>query len=215
MAFIFDFDGTLVDSMGIWSTAGSKFLENRGITPEKGLDEKFKTFTLEEVAIYYQTVYHLPDSVPALLDAINDFIREEYRTSAPPKKGVLDFLETNSHEKMCIATATDRHLVEMSLEIHKMSHYFSAIFTCSEVGVGKTKPDIYETALSHLETEKENTFVFEDAVHGIISAKKAGFSVIAVADSSAFSEKDEILQYADLYIEGFTTNLFEEWKKTR
>ncbi|MFI3253858.1 MAG: HAD family phosphatase [Eubacteriales bacterium] len=215
MAFIFDLDGTLLDSMGIWASAGSNYLLSRGIIPEKGLDEKFKTFTLKEVVAYYRKVYHLSESGETLMDSVNDFIEKEYRENAPPKKGVKGFLETYHGEKMCIATATDRHLVEISLKIHGMSQYFSEIFTCTEVGVGKTKPDIYEIALAHLGTEKEDTIVFEDAVHGIISAKKAGFPVIAVADQSALTDKEEILQYADLYIESFDTEFLEEWKNKR
>lgn len=212
MAFIFDFDGTLLDSMGIWATAGSDFLKSRGITPEKGLDEKFKTFTLQEVVTYYRTVYQLPESAETLMNSINDFIQAQYRENAPPKEGVLAFLEAYRGEKMCIATATDHHLVELSLKTHGMSEYFSEIFTCTEVGVGKTKSDIYEVALSHLGTEKKDTIVFEDALHGIISAKNAGFPVIAVADPSAFADKDEILQYADFYIESFSTEFLKERK---
>lgn len=215
MAFIFDLDGTLLDSMEIWSTAGSNFLISRSITPEKGLDEKFKTFTLQEVVEYYRKVYQLPENAETLMNSVNDFIEEQYRENAPPKDGVLEFLQAHRGEKMCIATATDRHLVEICLEIHGMSQYFSQIFTCTEVGVGKTKPDIYEVALAHLGTEKEDTIVFEDALHGIISAKKAKFPVIAVADKAALSDKKEILQYADLYIESFTTGFLEEWKNKK
>lgn len=215
MAFIFDLDGTLLDSMEIWATAGSDYLLSRGITPEKGLDEKFKTFTLKEVAEYYKNVYQLSESVEYLMESVNRFIEEQYRRNAPLKKGVMAFLEFNRHEKMCIATATDRPLVEMSLNIHGISKYFSKIFTCTEVGVGKTKPDIYEIAFAYLGTQREDTFVFEDALHGIISAKSVGFPVIAVADKSSFSDKEDILQYADLFIEFFDTKFLEEWKKKK
>lgn len=193
MAFIFDLDGTLLDSMDIWASAGSNYLLSRGITPEKGLDEKFKTLTLQEVASYYRNVYQISESINTLVASINHFIEDQYRRNAPLKEGVLGFLEANRGEKMCIATATDRHLVEMSLELHGISEYFSKILTCTEVGVGKTKPDIYEAALTHLGTRKENTIVFEDALHGVISAKSVGFPVVAVADKSNYSVKEEIL----------------------
>lgn len=204
-----------MDSMKIWATAGSKFLLSRGITPEEGLDEKFKTFTLQEVAEYYRNVYKLPESGASLMQCINEFIKEQYRTNAPPKEGVIAFLEAHSSEKMCIATATDRYLVEMCLKQHGMSQYFSEIFTCTEVGVGKTKPDIYEVALTHLGTKKEDTFVFEDALHGIKTAKIAGFPVIAVGDKSALSDKEDILQYADLYIDSFHIDFLTEWEKRK
>lgn len=208
MAFIFDLDGTLLDSMKIWDTAGSSFLKSRGIQAEEGLDARFKTFTLEEVAQYYRQVYHLPQSVEALMAEVNDFILEEYRHNAPPKAGVLAFLQAHQGAKMCIATATDRHLVELSLEIHGISGYFSQIFTCGEVGQGKTKPDIYLAALAHLGTKQEETWVVEDAYHGIFTAKQAGFPVIAVADPSAWEEAEEIRKLADVYVE----NLLE-WEE--
>lgn len=213
MGFIFDLDGTLLDSMGIWDKVGSEFLNQRGIIPENGLDQKFQTFTFEEVAQYYKDIYLLPESTKEIVNAINNFIEDQYENNVPLKEGVIAFLEANQQKRMCIATASHRSLVEKVLKQHNLTNYFSAIFTCSEVGVGKTKPDIYEIALLHLGTKKEDTFVFEDALHGVKTAKIAGFPVVAVADQSALKDRDEIIQYADLFIEHFNAIFLEEWKK--
>ena len=65
---------------------------------------------------------------------------------------------------MVIATSTDRPLVEAALEYTGLAPFFSAVFTCTEVGAGKAKPDVYEAARAFLGTPKAQTWVFEDAL---------------------------------------------------
>ena len=60
---IFDFDGTLVDSMFIWDTFGEDYLRTLGKEPKENLTETFKTFTLEQAAEYYREHYDVTLSV--------------------------------------------------------------------------------------------------------------------------------------------------------
>lgn len=203
MAFIFDFDGTLIDSMPIWTTVGSAYLKNRGITPEDYIDEKFSAFSLPQVAEYYIENYDIQDEISLLMKDIYTFVKDELKNKALPKPGVLDFLEAHRNTKMCIATASEKSLVEMSLKKHNMSHYFSEIFTCSDIGADKNNPDIYETALKHLGSKKSESFVFEDALYAIKTAKKANFRVVGVFDECAIAKNAEIQELSDIYIENY------------
>ena len=94
-------------------------------------------------------------------------VEEIYRTRVTLKHGVADYLRwlKENGTPMCIATVTDRYLVEETLERLGILHYFSEIFTCAEVGYGKDKPIIYRKALEHLGTPREETFVFEDSLY--------------------------------------------------
>lgn len=208
---IFDLDGTLLDSMYVWDTLGSQYLINKGIKPEKGLDDKFKTFSIVQAAEYYQSHYGITDSVERIIDDLNKMVEYEYFNNIRPKKGVINMLDMfrDSGVKMCIATATDRYLVEECLKNNNMLEYFCGIFTCTEVSAGKDQPLIFEKALKHLGTEKENTYVFEDSSFAARTAKDAGFKVIGVADKFAQGGKNGVIAAADEYITDYA-----EWIKT-
>lgn len=80
----------------------------------------------------------------------------------------------------------------------------TGMLTCGEVGAGKAEsPEIYERAMRRLQSNKQNTVVFEDALHAIQTAKQAGFRVCAVYDPSAESDQAEIQALADTYIRSF------------
>ena len=111
---------------------------------------------------------------------------------------------------MCIATATDRYQVEAALQRCKMRHFFSEIFTCTEVGSGKDTPDIFRKAMEHLQTDRSNTAVVEDAYHAAHTAKQDGFMVVGVYDSYE-SRQQEILQIADVFLPDYL-HLNNFWK---
>ncbi|MBQ2973536.1 MAG: bifunctional hydroxymethylpyrimidine kinase/phosphomethylpyrimidine kinase [Clostridia bacterium] len=202
---IFDLDGTLFDSMFIWDTIGEIYLCSIGYEPKENLNETFKTMSLYNAACYYKSEYGVTLSVEELMDGVNAMVEKYYRYEVPLKDGVAEFLEAlrQSGVKMCIATATDRYLVEAALERCNISEYFSEIFTCTSVGHSKDEPDIYREALKHLGTPKEETPVFEDAIYAIRTAKKDGFKVVAVYDKSE-ENYAEVKSLCDFYITDYT-----------
>ena len=201
---IFDLDGTLLDSMSIWDTIGEDYLRSLGIEPRENLAETFKTFTLEESAEYYRTHYGVTLSVEEIVNGVNLMIEDFYRNTVLLKEGVADFLAKLSNDgvKMCIATVTDKYLVEAALIRLNVRQYFGEIFTTAEVGCGKNDPKIYRTALAYLGTEKQETLVFEDVLHALMTAKNDGFPVAAVYDEHE-SRQNEMRLVADYYILNF------------
>ena len=201
---IFDFDGTLLDSMFIWDTIGEDYLRTLGKEPHEELKETFMTLTLEEAAEYYREHYKVTLSVTEIVDSINAMVEGIYRTKVTLKPGVMAYLRQlkESGVKMCVATVTDRYLVEDTLERLGILHYFSEIFTCAEVGYGKDKPIIYQKALEHLGTAKEETFVFEDSLFALETAKIDGFPTVGVYDMHE-SRQEEMKRLADCYVRSF------------
>lgn len=80
---------------------------------------------------------------------------------------------------------------------------FGEIFICNGVGHGKDEPYIFETALCFLGTENAETFVFDDALYAIRTAKEAGFQIAAVYDSHEKAQ-NEVRALADIYLEELT-----------
>lgn len=202
---IFDLDGTLIDSMFIWETMGEDYLLSRGIVPEEGLSGKFKTMSLVQAADYYRENYGIADKVETIIEGINSLVVDFYSNRVEPKDGVIEMLEA-FHKRgvvMCIATASERSLVELALKRIGMDGYFSHILTCTEVGRGKDSPLIFEKALEMLGTKKEETLVFEDALHAIETAKAAGFKLVGVYDESARNEQNKIKEVSDYYLESY------------
>jgi HAD superfamily hydrolase (TIGR01509 family) len=198
---IFDVDGTLLDSMFIWDTIGEAYLRSIGYQPKENLNETFKNMSLHQAARYYQTEYGVTLSIDEIMDGVNAMLERYYRFEVPLKPGVAELLERlrQSGVKLCIATATDRHLVEAALDRCGVLSCFGEIFTCNEVGHGKDEPDIFEAALRFLGTEKSETVVFEDSLYAIRTAKETGFPVAAVYDSHE-KEQDKVRLLADIYL---------------
>jgi len=205
---IFDVDGTLLDSMSVWANIGADYLRFLGYEPRENLNETFKSMSLYQAACYYQSEYGVTLSTEEIIAGVNDRIGQFYRERAGLKPGVAGFLRQLREKgvKMCIATATDRPLVEAALERCGVLAYFSDIFTCFSVGHGKDEPVIYRTALEHLQTARAKTIVFEDALYAAKTARRYNFFTAAVYDSYE-KHQAELRAAADLYITDFT-----DWK---
>ena len=209
---IFDFDGTLFESMFIWNTAGETYLRSIGIEPREDLRKVLKTMSLLQSATYIREKYAVELTLEEIMDGINRTVEDFYFHTVQPKEGVATFLEQMKKQgvKICIATATDRYQVEAALKRCCMEHFFSEIFTCTDVGHGKDEPFIFRKAMDYLGTTRENTVVFEDAYHAAKTAKADGFVTVAVYDSHEEKQK-ELQALSDFYFENYTeTDTF--WK---
>ena len=81
-----------------------------------------------------------------------------------------------------------------------IKQYFDLIITTKDIGVGKSKPDIYDISRSRLGTDHAETVIFEDAHYAIETAKKSGYTVIAIDDYWQFRKKEDVKSIADRYI---------------
>lgn len=209
---IFDFDGTLFDSMSIWDSVGEIYLRSLGKEPKPSIREDVRALSLYQAACYLKQEYGLPLPAEEIVTDINRTIEYFYIHEVLPKPGVSDFLKQMKKAgiPMCIATASDRYQIEAALSRCGIKHYFDAIFTCSEVGHGKDEPVIFRRAMEHFAADRRSSVVFEDAIHAIETAKADGFAVVAVFDNSE-NRQDEIRALADCYITDFE-HTEEFWK---
>ncbi len=211
-AAIFDVDGTLLDTMPMWEHAAENYLISIGYTPEENLAQTMYTFTMERAAVYLQDNYGLQFSVEEIIQGMNNTIHNFYKNEAKAREGVVDFIEELHTAKipMAIATSTDREHIEAALTRLDLSKYFQKIFTCSEVGVGKVKPDIYLQAAGFLKSDPSTTWVFEDAYHAAETAKNAGFLVVGIYDNASAAHQDKVAAASNIYIKEFTELTLEQ-----
>lgn len=227
-AAIFDVDGTLLDSMGIWEDAGARYLKGRGIEPEAGLGEILYPMTLEEGAAYLKNQYGLEGEIPEIVEGVLETVKHFYYKEVKLKAGVKELLERMSRKgiPMVIATSSSRDHVEAAFQRLGIDSCFQRIFTCSEVGVGKNSPLIYQRAARYLQMRAEEICVFEDVLYAIETAKNAGFYTVGVYDRFSEDEQEQIKCKADRYLrnlaefhcqvyDGDITDVFrKEWKGT-
>ena len=206
---IFDMDGTLLDSMQVWENAGEDYLRTLGCVPEEGVGELMKSMSLQQAALYCRERYALPLSVEEIMAGVNGRVEDFYRHQARLKPGAADLLRALDRRGvgMCLATATDLHLVEAALERCGARKYFSALFTCTQVGAGKDTPLIFRRCAQAMHTSPANTFVFEDSLYAARTARAAGFPVIGVYDDSARADEAAMRQLCTGYVPGFASLL--------
>lgn len=201
-AAIFDMDGTLLDSMPIWENLGREYLTNHGIAPRPDLRERIRKMSLLQTADYFISDYGLELTQDEIMAGLNAMVEDFYLYEAPAKAGVRDFLTSLKEAgiPLCVATATDRYLVEPALRRNGLLDFFDFILTCTEVGAGKNTPDIYFKAAEMLGSAPSSAMVFEDARYAARTAKGAGFPLAVCYDASADRDRPGIDALADVRI---------------
>lgn len=204
-AVIFDFDGTLVDSMWIWPQIDKEYLARFGISFDSLYQESIEGMGFTETAEYFQKTFGLPKTVEEIKKDWEEMTIEKYRTKVKPKEHVIAFLEylQSLGIKLGIATSLGRNILEETLSSLDMHRFFDSIITSCDVNRGKPYPDIYLKVSEHLNVLPMNSLVFEDISAGIKAGKAAGMTVIAVEDDFSLHKEAEKKALADYYIKDF------------
>lgn len=204
-AVIFDLDGTLVDSMGIWKEIDIEFLSARGIEYHDDLQEKIEGMSFTETAVFCKEYYHLSESVEELKAIWNQMAEKKYRCEIQPKPGVIEFLNVLKEQgiKMGVATSNSEELIRAVNEAHHFDDYISCFVTSCSVKKGKPAPDVYLEAARQLGVSPDECLVFEDIVKGIEAGKNAGMKVCAVEDAFSANQREKKKAVSDYYIETY------------
>ena len=104
---IFDMDGTLLDSMHIWTDLGANTLRAQGVEPEPDLYDTLKVLTLRDGAQYCKERYHLPQSVDEIVAVTQGQVETFYHHQVQPKPGVVRFLSLLKMEGVAMYVATN------------------------------------------------------------------------------------------------------------
>lgn len=195
---IFDFDGTLLDSLGMWKNLDIEYLNQRGISKPADLGHAIEGLSFNETASYFKNRFSMEESVDEIVSHWHTYIEEVY-PSLPFKASAKNFIERRKKEgyKLAIATSNSKPLVKMALEDKMMERFFPIIVTSDDVGEGKPSPNVFLETAKRLQIHPSDCLVIEDTYMGVLGAKRAGMKTIAIFDSHNKERWDKTLKLAD------------------
>lgn len=196
--FIFDMDGTLLDSMPLWRDFDNNYLKLYNITPPENLNEIVASLTLKECADYFISLGIDKDS-DFIISEVVSIVKNEYENNVPLKPGMYKLLKELHLEGhiICLLTTSEKAYAIPALRRLGILNYFHGIYTSSELNMDKRSPEIYKSICNKYNMPPENTIVYEDTVFAVRSAKGAGCHVVAVYDEDSAVYWDEIQKTAD------------------
>lgn len=202
---IFDLDGTVLDSMWVWTDIDKRFLGDRGFEVPQDYLEKIAPVGARKAAEYTIERFGLNEKVEDIMNEWFDMALTAYQTEVKCKPFVKEYFEILRAKgvKLGVATSSDRKLIIPALKRNNILDMFDAIVTVDQVKRGKGYPDIYEKAANDMGLENGHCVVFEDILAGIKGAKNGGFMAVGVYDEHSSYEHLEMKKVADCFIMSF------------
>lgn len=203
---IFDLDGTLLDSMGIWGQIDVAFLAKRGLAVPEDYMAAISHLGIRATAEYTIRRFHLEEEPEAIIQEWLAMAQRAYEEEIAAKPGVREYLRWLRGEGIPVAAATAsvRELVVPALKRNGIYEYFDTLVTVKEVARGKGFPDIYERAAAQIGRRSCECAVFEDIIEGIRGAGAGGFYTVGVYEPTSDYCRAQMEAEADSYIRDFT-----------
>lgn len=204
-AVIFDLDGTLIDSLGVWSDVDRRCLESHGIPLTPDYTAAVGSMSFREAADYTIRRYGFFETQEELIAEWMSTVEDEYAHSIALKPFAHEYLIhlTRQGVKLAVATASPPELYGPVLKNNGVYGCFDAFASVGEVERGKGFPDVFLLAASRLGVQPCDCLVFEDTLPGIRGAKAAGMTAVGIYDSCSSTEEAKIRAEADGYCTGF------------
>lgn len=178
---IFDLDGVIVDTVPLHFDAWKRMF-----------DSYFRKFTIDE---YYAKVDGIPrdDGVRAILSDLSDedvkkasALKQAYFLANLNSKPINTFSSTlkligelrDLGVKVVVISSSKN--ARKILQKINMLESIDGLISGDECKNGKPEPDIFLMAAKKFEVPKENCVVFEDAVLGVLAAKRAGMFCVGI-----------------------------------
>ena len=204
-AAIFDLDGTLIDSMGVWEDIDIDFLAKRHLSVPEGYISEISAKSFKEAAEYTISLFGLKERAEDIIEEWNQMAIDEYSHHVPLKpyaKEYLLFLKGQGI-KLGVATALPKVLYEPVLKNNGIYALFDALASTDEVVHGKGSPDIYLLAAKKLGVPPCDCIAFEDVLAGIQGIVLARMQAYGVYDKYSSHEQVQIQELSKRYIYSF------------
>lgn len=204
-AALFDMDGTLIDSMGVWAHVDEVFFMRRGIPLPEDYARSIAGLSFRQTGEYTKARFQLPESVDDILREWHDLCESAYVNDVPLKPHAAEYLKKLRDEgvRLAVATALPERLYRPVLLRTGVLSLFDAFASTDEAGESKRSGDVYRLAARRLGVEPAECVVFEDILDGLLGAKAAGMKAVLVRDPAAAGERERALTVCDAAIDGF------------
>lgn len=208
-ACIFDMDGTLVDSLGIWSDIDKRFFAEMGKEVPPDYDKIISHMSFMEMAQYTKDTYAVKESVEEIAKKWLDWSKEAYLYTIQAKKGASEFLSylKNKGFSLSLATTNKEELYLPCLKRNKLDIFFDHIENVNSLSTTKKEPKIYLHLASLMNSSPDQTLVFEDILMAVKTAKAASFKVISVYDKRNEKDLKEIKKNSDFFLCDYSSAL--------
>ena len=204
--FLFDLDGTILDSLKIWNDIDLLFFKNHNLIMGEDYHIAIAPLTLEETATYTKNTYKLDIDEEQIMKEWSDLAIKEYAENVNLKKGVKEFLDylKNKNVHLAIATSCNEEMFKPCLERYGIVSYFEHFYTSQNLKINKSNTNFFKEILNEYKIEPDQILFFEDSLASMKCAKSLGFNVVAVMDKKWEKQKEEIIASSGDQIEDFS-----------
>ncbi len=203
--FLFDFDGTLVDSMPSFISVMLRILDENGIKYKDDIIKIITPLGYAGTAQYFKELgVYL--SKEELLKLMNEYAYNEYAYNIQAKTNVVSVLKKlkNAGANLNVLTASPHSVLDMCLKRIGIYDLFTNVWSCDDFSTTKTDPSIYVKAAKKLGKTVEDVLFLDDNYNADKTAKIAGMKVCGVFDESSADYEKDIRAVADHYIYDFS-----------
>ena len=200
-AYIFDMDGTLVDSVYALDVGTKKFLDSHGVKYPHNLVEIITPLGYDGASKYLQKLgVNLPTE--EIKQIMKDSMLVEYQTSIPAKEHATELLEKlrNEGHTVCLLTASPHFLIEPCFKRLDLYKHFDHVWSTDDLELEKSNVMIYHEVAKMLGKYIGDCTFVDDNINNIRAAKKAGMHTVAIYDEAGKLAENELKELADKYI---------------
>lgn len=183
---VFDFDGTLVDSMPTWGGKMLRILNEAGVSYPENIIEIITPLGDLGAARYFREHLGVKESEEALLFKMDAYALPKYRDEILEKAGVreaLSELRRRGH-RLFVLTASPHRMLDPCLERLGLAPLFEGVFSCDDFATTKANPEIYDRLCERIGSQKEDLVFFDDNLGACKTAVSAGVRAVGVYDPS-------------------------------
>ena len=202
---IFDMDGTLIDSNGIWKDVDTAFLAKRGLPYTRAYYEGVAHTIFPLAAKFTKEFCHLPESEEAIMAEWMDMAGDLYGTSVPVKPGVRAYLDKlrAAGERLIVVTSAVPVHCRTALTHLGLMPYFERIIFAHDLQLEKKDPQLWRLTAEMMGVAPEDCTLYDDSVEACRGAKAAGMRAVGVYDPFFAATETEMRAVCSRYIRSF------------
>lgn len=187
-AILFDMDGVLIDSEPLWKKAIQKIMKDYGFDFSYAMCNETKGMRVDEVTQYWKKKlkanFESKIAAQEIIEEVISLIKRE----GTAMEGVIETIKNAKEKnlKIGLASSSSMKIIETVLDKLEIRSHFEAIHSAEHEEYGKPHPQVFISASISLNTLPEHCLVIEDSLNGVIAAKAAKMSVVAIPEKQEF-----------------------------